>query len=183
MPVSHASPENLALSIRAVRSAELARHVPDLADLLVDTVDHGAPMGFLAPLSYDDAMTYWLSLKPELNAGSRVLLVACRDDRVVATGQLELAPWANGRHRAEVQKLIVGRELRGQGVGRRLMAALHDAARSRGRTLLILGAHRGAPAEQFYRSLGYREIGVIPGYFIDASGHRHDNVRFYLALG
>jgi ribosomal protein S18 acetylase RimI-like enzyme len=182
MPLSHTSREQLALSIHTVRSTELTRYVPDLTDLLVDTVDHGAPMGFVAPMSYDDALTYWLSLKPELNDGSRVLLVVCRNDRVVATGQLELAGWPNARHRAEVQKLIVSRALRGQGVGRRLMAALHDAARARGRTLLILGAYRGAPAEQFYRSLGYSEIGVIPGYAIDASGHRYDNVRFYLAL-
>jgi ribosomal protein S18 acetylase RimI-like enzyme len=46
----------------------------------------------------------------------------------------------------------------------------------------VLNARRGDPAETFYRRLGYREAGVIPGYMIGASGEACDNVAMYRTL-
>jgi ribosomal protein S18 acetylase RimI-like enzyme len=170
------------LDIHSISGAELARLRPALAALLVDAVDGGASLGFLAPLATDAARGYWRSLAPELEAGRRIVVVARVGARVVGSGQLALPTWPNARHRAEVQKLFVDATLRGQGVGRSLMDALHDAARRRGRRLLLLGARRADPAVAFYKAIGYQEAGVIPGYAIDASGVRHDNVSMYHEL-
>jgi acetyltransferase len=88
----------------------------------------------------------------------------------------------NARHRAELQKLFVATALRGSGVGRSLMAALHETARQHGRSLLFLNTRRGDPAEGFYKGLGYREVGVLPGWTIGPVGERYDHVTLYKEL-
>jgi ribosomal protein S18 acetylase RimI-like enzyme len=78
--------------------------------------------------------------------------------------------------------LFVDRASRGQGIGRLLLRALHDAAREKGRTLIRLSTRHGEPAEEFYKSLGYKEVGVIPGWTIDRTGGRYDHVELYQDL-
>jgi len=169
--------------IRPLSSSQLENNVSILADLLIDVVHGGASMGFHAPLAHEEARAYWLSLRRELQAGTRLLLVAHHDGCIVGSGQLALPTWPNARHRAELQKLCVAKAMQGRGLGKVLVAALHDAARDRGRSLILLGARRGGRAERFYRALGYREIGVIPGYALGTAGERLDNVSFYQELG
>jgi ribosomal protein S18 acetylase RimI-like enzyme len=77
--------------------------------------------------------------------------------------------------------VFIGRPLRGRGVGASLMAAVHEAARQRGRSLLVLNARRNV-AERFYKPLGYQEVGVIPGYSLGSNGARIDSVSLYLEL-
>jgi acetyltransferase len=165
-----------------VWSAELSGCIPALTELLRESVDTGASLGFLPPLDADDAHNYWISLRPALQAGTRLLLVASVDGQIVGSGQLLFPHAPNGRHRVELQKLFVARAVRGRGVGTLLMTALHDASRERGRSLVLLGARRGDSAERFYRRLGYREIGVVPGYSLGPAGERYDNVTFYREL-
>jgi hypothetical protein len=61
------------------------------------------------------------------------------------------------------------------------MAALHECARQRDRTLLLLNARRNV-ADRFYKPLGYREVGVIPGYSLGSNGARIDTASLYLQL-
>ncbi len=139
-------------------------------------------MGFFAPLSETMARQYWLSIVPELESGSRVLLAAYDGDRLVGSGQLALAQRQNSPHRAELQKLFVATSARGRGVGRSLMDALHETALREGRHLIMLNTRKGIPAEGFYKSLGYLEVGVMPGWTIGPSGERYDHVERYREL-
>jgi len=168
--------------VRRVLSTELRQLVPGLACLLTGVVDSGFPLGFLAPLSRDEAERYWLSLGDEIGAGSRVLLVASLGNRMVATGQLAFARWTNAQHRAEVQKVFTTGTFRGRGFGLRMMRALHDTARQCGRTLLILNTRAGGYAEGFYQKLGYRVIGSTPGYYMEPDGRRSANTSLYIDL-
>ena len=167
---------------RSLSALELEHFIPDLTGLLTDAVSSGASLGFIPPLTYRDAETYWRSLVPELRAGSRLLLATFLEGQLVGSAQLAFPLWSNARHRVEIQKVFVASEIRGRGLGRALMTALHDAARQRGRDLIVLGTRRGDPAERFYRQLGYREAGVIPGYTTDAGGERRDHVSMYRQL-
>jgi GNAT superfamily N-acetyltransferase len=172
----------MATSIRSVSASALVRLLPTLANLLQETVNKGSSLGFLPPLTRNAAWDYWRSLRPELQAGSRRLLAAYVDDRLVGSGQLSF-PWLPAsRHRAELQKLFIAPAVRGQGVGRALMAALHDAAREHRRSLVVLNTRRGEPAEAFYKGLGYSEVGVIPGWTIGPAGEQYDHVTLYQRL-
>lgn len=170
------------LDIRPIGAAALACHASGLAGLLIEATHDGASLGFLAPLSHRDARAYWLSLEHELRTGARLLLGAFRDDELVGAAQLYLPSFPNARHRAEIHKVIVAGALRGQRVGTLLMMALHDAARTRERRLILLRARRGDPAETFYRRAGYHAAGVTPGYSLGPDGRRYDDVAFYQEL-
>lgn len=168
--------------IQLVSPAALDKLLPELVELLRDTVNGGASLGFLPPISRDESRNYWLSLRPELQAGSRILLAACGEHRLEGTVQLALSPWPNARHRAELQKLFVSPALRGRGLGKSLMAAAHTTALQLGRTLLSLTTRWGGPAEVFYKELGYRQVGVIPGWTVGPAGERYDHVTLYREL-
>ena len=171
----------MAIEIRVVSGDEYPAVVPTLVQLLIETVAEGASLGFLPPVDPAVATRYWTSLGPELAIGSRVLVGAFHDGRIVGSGQLSLSSWPNAQHRAELQKLFVVRSLRGLRVGQALMAGLHDAARQRGRSLVLLHARRPV-ADGFYKPLGYREVGVIPGYSSGLAGEPIDSVALYAQL-
>src|SRR5512145_3376890 len=84
---------------RLMSPAELEHFMPALVEILCDTVNGGASLGFLPPLTREEALHYWLSLRPEVQAGSRLLLLACTEDRVVGSGQLAFSSLPSGRHR------------------------------------------------------------------------------------
>lgn len=168
--------------VRSVTALEMVGILPELVELFTETVNSGSPLGFLAPVTHTTTRSYWVSLIPELEAGSRLLLIAFDGDTVVGSGQLALSQRHNSPHRAELQKLFVGLASRGRGIGRTLMDALHAAARQHGRTLILLSTRHQEPAEKFYKSLGYVEVGVVPGWTIDRAGNRYDHVELYRDL-
>ena len=170
------------LTIEQFTADQAAAALDDLVELLQDSVASGASVGFLPPLATDAARDYWEGLLADIGSGARVLLAALDDGRVVGSVQLELASKANARHRAEVQKLMVHTRSRRQGTGRRLLEAVEAAARTAGRTLLVLDTRQGDTAEQLYARYGYIHAGVIPNFARSAEGTLDATVFFYRLL-
>ncbi len=170
-------------TIEEVTAAEVEALIEaHLIPLLQDVVDDGASIGFIAPLSAAEARAYWQSILPPLRAGHKVMFIAKIDDAIVGSVQLALEPRANGRHRAEVQKLMVHTAARGQGVGRALMTAIEAAAHEHRRTLLVLDTLHGCVAEGLYVRLGFIKVGVIPRYALSSTGNLDDTVLYYREL-
>ena len=159
-----------ALSIEPLPAQELPAALPGLVRVLHACVRDGASIGFLWPLAPGELEAYWTGLGPELAGGERVLLVARQAGELVGTVQLVLEHRANGRHRAEVSKLLVHPEARRLGVARGLMLALEALARARGRSLLLLDTRTGDAAERLYLSLGYQLFGQVPAYACSPAG-------------
>jgi GNAT superfamily N-acetyltransferase len=151
--------------------------------LLRDVVNDTGGLGFLPPIADDEALNYWLSLRAELRAGSRILLAAYDGDRIVGTAQLAFPPRPNARHRATIHKMIVARALRGRGVGASIMSALERVAKLRGCSLLVLNTRHGSPAERFYAALGFIKSGVIPGYAAGPDGEWYADATYYKQIG
>lgn len=170
------------ISIETVRPEDEEAMLSELIYLLRDSVASGASVGFLPPLSKEEARQYWSEVFQEVARKTQVLLVAHDTRHVVGSVQLALATKPNGLHRAEVQKLFVLQSQRRRGIGRALMQAVEQAARDRGRTLLVLDTRQGDSAEQLYRKLGYIEVGVIPAYAKSATGGLDGTVILYKAL-
>jgi GNAT superfamily N-acetyltransferase len=165
---------------------ELARPVGHsdivgLAEVLVDAVDSGASVSFLAPLSVERAQEWWRDTLA--GADGRAAFVVARDEAGIA-GTVQLHPaWApNQPHRAEITKLLVHRRARRQGLGRALMEYAEARARRGGFTLLTLDTKRGDSAERLYDRSGWVRAGVIPGYAMDPDGTPCDTVIFYKML-
>jgi acetyltransferase len=169
-------------SIKSISPAEGLAVLPQLIHLLQDTVDSGASVGFLPPLSDEGARHYWQSVFQEVAQGTCILLVAFSSDQIIGSVQLALATKPNARHRAEVQKLFVLSNQRRQGIGQALMERIEQVAHEHGRTLLVLDTRQGDNAERLYRRSGYQEAGIIPFYAQNADGRLDGTVIFYKLL-
>ncbi len=152
-----------------------------LARLLVDAVDSGAAVSFLAPLALGRAEDWWRRTLSSSHSGA-IFLVAREGGEIVGTVQLHPAWAPNQPHRAEIAKLLVDRRSRRSGLGTRLMHAIEDAARSAGFGLLTLDTKRGDPAEHLYGRMGWTPAGTIPRFALDPDGTPHDAVIFYKEL-
>ena len=154
---------------------------PALITLLQDSVASGASVGFLPPLTEEQGLVYWQGIETELAAGSRRLWVAFLQHQLVGALQLSLCTKANGRHRAEVEKLMVHSLHRGKG-SRALMASMEQGAKEAYRSLLVLDTRVGDAASRLYRQLGYQEAGQIPAFARSADGTLAATLFFYKQL-
>lgn len=161
---------NIPLNIVAVTRNEASYHLPDLIALLVDSVDNGASVGYLAPMDANVARKYWLGVIDGIAGGDRVLWLATLDGKVVGTAQLSLERRPNGDHRGEVSKVLVHSTARRKGVGRALMLAVEERARAEDRTLLVLDTVEGDAGQRLYESIGYVSAGIIPDYARSSKG-------------
>jgi GNAT superfamily N-acetyltransferase len=152
----------------------------DLADILIRIVKSGASIGWLDSPDPAEARAYWQSV---VSTPENVVLLATEDGHVVGTTYLELAQRENGRHRAEVNKVLVHPERQGQGIGRMLMDALEASARARGRTLLSLDTDQFDGSNAFYLRCGYTPIGTIPNWARSGQdGTLHGTTFYYKML-
>ena len=156
--------------------------IGELGELLVDAVDSGAAVSFMAPLRADIATDWWRETISEM--GFRTIILVARDGQgIVGTVQMQPAWAPNQPHRGEIAKLIVHRRARGAGLGKRLMHAIEAASREAGMRLLTLDAREGGAAERLYRRLGWVTVGTIPDFAIDPDGKAmHGTVIFYKRL-
>ncbi|MBI2512293.1 MAG: GNAT family N-acetyltransferase [Opitutae bacterium] len=169
------------MQIVAFTASQLLARSSDFERLLADAVTHGASIGFMLPLDADEAEAYWRSVAAQIESGGKVLFAALgADGSLLGSGQLAFESRANGRHRAEVQKVMVRHAARGRGIGAELMRALEAEARRAGRTLLFLDTSVGVSgAVQFYEKLGYTFVGSIPDYARDPDGAFAPNAIFF----
>ena len=165
---------------RIVTPADAPRDA--LADLLVEVVDDGASVGFLAPLSRADAAAYWAGVLSSLGPG--LVLWVAEDEVGGVLGTVQLAPCLkpNGRHRAEVQKLLVRPSARGHGLASRLMAELEAHAQAAGIRLLVLDTEVGSLAEHVYGHLGWQRTGEVPDYALTPDGRPHATAVWFKRL-
>jgi acetyltransferase len=172
------------MKIEAMTELRSEKDLAELRELLVTCVNGGASIGFLAPLAADEAKAYWQKIAMDLGGGYRLLLVG-RDDggRIVGSAQAAFESKANGRHRGEVQKVMVLPSHRRQGLAAKLMREIEAAAQARKVWLLFLDtsdSHAGA--REFYEALNYVYVGGIPGYALDPKGVPERNAIFYKTL-
>jgi GNAT superfamily N-acetyltransferase len=152
-----------------------------LAEVLLDCVEGGAPVGFMHPLPLPRAIAYWRGVADSAARGERVLLVAEDGDAIVGTVQLVLRQPENQPHRAELAKMLVHRRARRRGVGTLLMQAAEDAARAHGKTLLVLDT-ASPEAGRLCERAGWTRVGTIPGDALWPRGGLCDTTVFYLRL-
>jgi len=167
--------------IERLQSPAANADIRALAGLLVDAVNSGAAMSFLAPLSVERAEAWWRETIAESDQRA-IFLVARTDGEVVGSVQLQPVWAPNQPHRADIVKLLVHRELRRAGLGTQLMHAIEGEARRAGFRLLTLDAKRGGAAERLYRRTGWIHAGTIPRFALEPDGTMHDAVIFYKDL-
>lgn len=170
------------MNIQRLPSGDVNLHLDELVNLLQDSVLNGASIGFLLPISHEDAVNYWREVTSALQTSYRIMLAAKAEERIVGSIQLDLASRPNGSHRAEVIKLMVHSSWRNQGIGQALLQAIEQEAQKAGRTTLVLDTREGDPSEQLYLKTGYIRAGIIPEYARSTDGTLHTTVFMYKLL-
>jgi ribosomal protein S18 acetylase RimI-like enzyme len=171
-----------AIRVWPVDAAELAALRARLCEILIDCVEHGASVGFLAPLDVAEADAYWRRIERAVAEQRCLLLVAAlADDSVAGTVQLDVDTLPNQPHRATVSKLLVHTGARRRGVGEALMAGLERAALDAGRWLLTLDTAT-ADAVRLYERMGWTLAGVIPSYALNPDGTLTDTAFYWKQL-
>jgi GNAT superfamily N-acetyltransferase len=157
--------------------------VTALASVLLDCVQGGASVSFMASLTKAEAEAFFEGAFEKVQHGERVLLAAFVDSNLLGTVQIVTAKPPNQPHRADIAKLLVHRSARGQGVARHLMEAAEKTALLAGKTLLMLDTVTGSPAEKLYTRLGWNRAGVIPRYALNPDGSYCDTTIFWKNIG
>jgi GNAT superfamily N-acetyltransferase len=171
------------VTVRRVGANEAAACVEALADVLIDCVEGGASVSFMLPLPREKAVAFWRGVADGVARGERVLLVAeDREGRIVGTVQMIMSLPDNQPHRGDIAKMLVLRNARRRGIAQRLMAAVDDAAREEGRTVLVLDTVTGGDAERLYERAGWQRVGVVPKYALMPGGAFCATTFFYKHL-
>jgi GNAT superfamily N-acetyltransferase len=171
------------ITIRRVGRDEVMAYVDKLSEILIDCVEGGASVSFMLPISMNTAVQFWRQVADSVVRNERVLLVAENlDGQIVGTVQLITALPENQPHRADVAKMLVRRDARRQGVGGRLMAAVDAAARTAGKSVLVLDTVTGGDAERLYERTGWQRVGNVPNYALMPDGNFCGTTFFHKQL-
>jgi ribosomal protein S18 acetylase RimI-like enzyme len=168
--------------VRSLSGDEAHSHVPALADILVDCVEGGASVSFMAPLSRAKAEAFWRDIAASVANNDRRLLATFDATSIVGTVQLVLRQPENQPHRADIAKMLVATHARRRGIGAKLMRAAEAEARASGKTLLVLDTVTASDAARLYERLGWIIVGEIPGYALWPDGRPCPTTYYYKQL-
>lgn len=170
-------------TIRLLDRQQARAAIPALSSVLVDCVEGGASVGFMAPYGLDEAAVFWEGVAAAVEAETVLLFVAEIEGEIVGTVQVGFAQMPNQPHRGDLKKLLVARSGRKRGLARALMAAAETEAARHGRSLLVLDTATGSPAEAMYETLGWQRAGIVPDYALYPDGRFCDTTIFYKRVG
>ena len=170
---------------RPIDAAELDARMAEFTELLHACVIEGASVNFVMPFGKEDAEQFWRQkVLPRLGVGRLDLLAIEIDGRIAGSIQLDRDTPPNQPHRGDVKKVLVHPTFQRRGLGRQLMAAVEGLAIEKGLSLLTLDTRTGDKGEPLYLSVGFKAIGVIPGYSRDVHSDRLDAATFlYKEIG
>ncbi|TFV46275.1 GNAT family N-acetyltransferase [Blastococcus sp. TF02A-35] len=158
---------------------------PLRAELLAcwtDVSNAGGAVGFVPPVTPEDVAPVLDRLLDGVRSGRDVLCVLSEEGRTVGFAVLVGLAGPLRRHWGTVLRVQVHPSRQGEGLGRVLMDGVHEVARSRGWEFLHLTARGGTGVEEFYRRLGYREVGRVPGAIRVAPGDDRDEISLVRPL-
>ncbi|CZR66311.1 related to acetyltransferase [Phialocephala subalpina] len=177
---------------KLTKPEEVSKYMTQLCQILQDCVNQGASIGFLAPLSTEEATTYWTQVSNLITTPTQHLFILTSSSStpsnppnptILATVQLTVSPKITHVHKAEVVKLLVAPSARRQGIARKLMEHVEDFARDEGKEFLVLDTATESPAREMYRRLGWEEWGTCKDYASWPDGSRCDATFFRKELG
>jgi GNAT superfamily N-acetyltransferase len=147
-----------------------------------DVSNAGGAVGFVPPVTADDVEPVLTHLLEGVHSGRDVLAVLTVDGVTAGWAALVGSSSPLRSHWGTVLRVQVHPSRQGQGLGRVLMEGVHEIARQRGWEFLTLTSRGGTGIDGFYRSLGYHEVGRMPGAIRLAPGDDREEILLRRAL-
>ena len=142
----------------------------------VDVSNAGGAVGFVPPVTPEDVEPALEHLLEGLRARGDVLVVLTVDGALAGFAGLVTSAHVLKKHWATVLRVQIHPDYQKRGLGRMLLEGVHEAARRHGWEFVHLTVRGGTGTEAFYRALGYREVGRIPGALRVAPGDDRDEI-------
>ena len=158
------------------------RELDQLASVLVDCVEGGARVSYMAPFPQDQGLAFFRKVALSVASGETVLLAARLAGKIIGTVQLGLDTPPNQPHRADIKKLLVHRAARGHGVAAALMARAEQEARRHGRWLLVLDTVPNENGHRLYLREGWTQSGIVPDFALFPDGRPCDTAIMWKRL-
>lgn len=152
------------IEYKCLTADEARQRFSELGDVLQECVKDGASVGFIDPTDRPAIDRFWQEKIDSLARRDCDLFIALDNGTAAGTVMVNYCATPNGRHRAEITKLLVHPQARRQGIARALMMQAEQLAWEKGLVLLVLDTRSGDVASDLYRSLGWQSAGSIPFY-------------------
>lgn len=170
------------VEIQTLSAPDVRANLQALANVLIDCVQGGASVSFMAGISNLQAERFFEDVANGVEQNERILVAAFLGGALVGTVQVVTRMPDNQPHRADIAKLLVVRSARGRGVGTMLMRHAEEVSRLAGKTLLVLDTATGGDAERLYERSGWIKVGVIPDYSLLPDGNSCGTTIFWKRL-
>ncbi|HEX6684898.1 MAG TPA: GNAT family N-acetyltransferase [Candidatus Limnocylindrales bacterium] len=142
----------------------------------------GGAVGFVPPVTRAEVWSIAGKAFASIDAGIDHLLVGFDGDRPVAMLIFVSRQFHLSEHWRTVARVMVSPDSQGRGFGGELMREGERVARVMGWEGLYLTVRDGHRVERFYGSIGYREVGRLPGTLRLAPGDDRDEILMWLPL-
>ncbi len=143
------------MDIRPARDTDAA----EIAAIFNHEVEHSAPLWIETPVSVVERRE-WLAAR---QADGFPVLVAEADGHVIGFGSYGTFRVYEGFRQTVEHSVYVASAARGKGVGRALLGALIDSARSQGKKVIVGAVDSENQASlSLHRALGFLETGRMP---------------------
>lgn len=154
-----------------------------LRDLLVDVVDHGGAVHFMAPLSPAEADAFWDNALESMKRGERLIFTAFDKNLLVGTASIILKSTPNAPHRAEVAKMMTLSSHRRRGIARALLRHVEREGLKHGKTLLLLDTAAEGGSAALYEAEGFIFCGTVPDFYLRPHGGLGATKYYYKHVG
>ncbi|QIM15633.1 GNAT family N-acetyltransferase [Leucobacter insecticola] len=174
-------PDSIILT-RIVGAAADRDFLTQTASLLREVVAHGGAIGWVTPPPAEEVEELLRGVVADSPEGNACLMAAWSGAQLLGLGYWSRYTRATNKPHVDIVKLGVDPAARGQGIGRRIMQELIQAARDNQVevvTLDLRGDNLGGIA--LYESLGFTRYGVLPR-FVALGEDRYDKCFYALDL-
>lgn len=171
------------MDLRFVLDPELTPALREhLINLWVNVTNAGGAVGFVAPVTGAEVRPLAEQTFADVTDGPDRLLIGYAGDRPVAVLVFADNRFHLKTHWGILKRVMVHPDTQGRGYGLDLMREAARRAPELGWSALHVTLRGGQGLETFYRRLGYREVGRLPGALRVGPGDDRDEVFMWLDL-
>ena len=172
-----------AYTIKQIKSpSEASTEVrKSLVNLIKDSVANNYSVGFMQDSTEADFEKFWLDEIAKCDSQNGIF-IALADEEVLGSVIVTRELRANGRHRAELRKLLVHSKAQKMGIGTALEKLATSFAKEIGLKLLYLDSATSYLINGVYEKWGWTKSGEIPNFAKNPDGSLVSTWFFYKIL-
>ena len=154
----------------------------DIIALWTDVANSGGAVGFAGKVHPEEVRAFTNRAFAGVDDGYDHLLIGYAGRELAALLFFVSHRFALAEHWRTVKRVMIRPTLQGNGYGLALMREAERVAREAGWEALHLTVRDGTGLDRFYTSLGYHEVGRLPGALRMSPGDDRDEAHMWLKL-